>query len=739
MLPFRTQFTASLFAAACLLAPARAQEQGRPAPAQQREEDEVVRIRTDLVQTDVMVFDKSGKFVEGLKPEQFELKVDGRAQPIVFFDRVKAGTVNEDAQLAAARGVRSASGGAVLPLDRGRTVVFFVDDFHLSPGSSMRMRKTLLRFIDEEIGQNDVAAVISASGQVGFLQQFTDNKVVLRAAASRIIPRPYVVRDSENPPMTESHALSIERRDPTVLSYFVEALLRENPGMRPETAEAIVAQRANVILIQSRNVAVNTLASLRSTVRGASPLPGRKVLFFISDGFLVEDRGGELREWMRRVTDAAARSGVVIYSLDAEGLRTNTHDASEATGFDPSGRLVMADSSEGSLMQSPLFTLASDTGGRAIINTNALGHAVAGALKETSLYYLLAWRPEAAAPEGGEPKYRRVEVNVREHPDMRVIVRRGFFDAPPPEVESREAAKKRKKDEKEKPAPAAKPAQAPPAERELQTALRAALPVAGLPTTLALGYVSGQDGAGLLTASVEVEHTALTYEPEQGAQGEQTRATFDAVGIVLDDNGKPVSGFKQQLDVRPIPNAPASGRHVVFSSQMRVPPGLYQVRVATRDTHSGRVGSAMQWVEIPEFKQGKLSLSSIFLGERQSSVRPEDLKPEDASHGILLSVDRRFAHTSWVRITTFIYNAAPADGAKPDLALQVQLFRDDQPVFTAPLVKVATEGVPDLSRIPYAAELALGSFPAGRYVLQVTAIDRWAKTTASQRTSFVVE
>ena len=731
MLPFRAKAAAlaSLLSALCLFAPARAQQ--NQTPPQQQDDEEVVRISTELVQTDVMVFDKSGKFVEGLKPEQFELKVDGQARPIVFFDRVQAGTVNEDAQLAAARGVKSAAGGAVLPLDRGRTVIFFVDDLHLSTGSSLRLRKTLLRFIDEEIGQNDVAAVVSASGQVGFLQQFTDDKVVLRAAAERINARPYLVRDSDRPPMTEAHAIAIERRDPSVLSYFVDALLRENPGMSAETAESLVRQRANTILAQSRGVAINTLASLRSAVRGSAALPGRKILFFISDGFMVEDRGGELRDWMRRVTDAAARSGVVIYSLDAEGLRTGAPDASSAASFDPSGRLSMTDFSETSLLQSPLFTLAGDTGGRALVNTNALGHAVAGALKETSLYYLLAWKPEAQA-EGGSPKYRRVEVTVRDRPELSVIVRRGFFDTPPPEAAPHDKEKKKKNNKLEVADASAQKTPAP--ERELQKALGAALPSSALPTMLSLGYVNGQSGFGLLTASVEVEHTALTYEP-----GEQPRATFDAVGIVLNDNGKPVNGFRQQLDVRPVPGADTSGDHVVFSAQMRIPPGLYQVRVATRDTRSGRVGSAMRWVEIPDFKPGTLTMSSLFIGERHSDVRPEDLKPEDLSHGVLLSVGRRFARTSWIRLTTFIYNAAPAADSKPDVALQVQLFRDDQPVFTAPLVKVSTEGVADLSRLPYAAELALASFPSGRYVLQVTAIDRSAKTTATQRTSFVVE
>jgi hypothetical protein len=88
---------------------------------------------------------------------------------------------------------------------------------------------------------------------------------------------------------------------------------------------------------------------------------------------------------------------------------------------------------------------------------------------------------------------------------------------------------------------------------------------------------------------------------------------------------------------------------------------------------------------------------------------------------------------------TYVYNAAPGPAQRPDVALQIQIFRDDQPVFTAPLKALSTEGVTDLSHIPYAAELALASFPAGRYVLQITAIDRAAKTSATQRTGFIIE
>jgi VWFA-related protein len=727
---FRPRLFAGLFAALCLLAHARAQQPDAPAPPA-KDDEEVVRISTELVQTDVMVFDGSGKFVDGLKPEQFELRVDGKPQQVVFFDRVKAGTVNEDAQIAAARGggSGSAAGGAAVPLDRGRTVVFFVDDLHLSPASSHHIRKTIQRFIDEEIGQNDEAAVISASGQVGFLQQLTDNKAVLRAAASRINTRPYSVRDGQSPVMTEVHAAAIERHDISVQDYFVDQLLRENPFLRRDMAESQVQSRARNILQQSGAVAMNTLHTLASVVRGFGPLPGRKVLFFVSDGFLVDDGNSQLRDRMRTISDAAARGGVVIYSLDAQGLRTGQADASESVAFDPAGRLSGANASEVSAMQAPLFTLAADTGGRALVNTNALGRVVSGALKETALYYLLAWRPEAASSGGGTRKYQRIEVAVRERPDLRVLVRRGFYNGAPPE----QARAEKKKDDK-KSGGAAEGRQPSAAERDLMSALHSPLPRVALPTSLAVGYVHGETEGSLLTISLELERGALTFQP-----GEQKRADFDVIGAVYDDRGKPVRQFGQRLTVTPNAVTPESQQQVVYSFRVTLPPGLYQVRAAARDAHSGRTGSATQWVELPDMKK-QFQMSSIFLGERTAVQQQEaQLKADELPRSVLLSVDRRFGRTSHVRFLAFVYNSVSGSAGRPDVALQVQIFRDDQPVFTAPLSKLRAEDGADFTRLPYMAELSLASFPPGRYVLQLTAIDRSAKTSTSQRARFDVE
>src|SRR5205085_5962831 len=171
-------------------------------------------------------------------------------------------------------------------------------------------------------------------------------------------------------------------------------------------------------------------------------------------------------------THAAARAGVVIYSLDAAGLRPATEDASSTGTFDPAGRLSLTNMSEGSTLQSPLFALANETGGRALVNSNALLHSVSGALKETALYYLLAWKP---ASSGGEPKYQRIDVSVKGRADLRVIVRRGFINS---QTASEAPAKEVPKGKKPEEAAAETPKSA--AARELLAAMRSPVPRSGV-------------------------------------------------------------------------------------------------------------------------------------------------------------------------------------------------------------------------------------------------------------------
>jgi VWFA-related protein len=189
--------------------------------------DDVIRVNTALVQTDFMVFDKQGNFVDGLKRDQFVFKVDGKPRDISFLDRIAAGSRSEEAQIAAARGSSAPNAPAPLPLDRGRTVLFFLDDLHLSPGSLSYSREMIKHFVEKEMQQNDQAEIASASGQLGFLEQLTDNKSVLLSAAEKIRYQQMMdVQGSEYPPMTEYQGMQIQRGDTELFNFLVDKLIR---------------------------------------------------------------------------------------------------------------------------------------------------------------------------------------------------------------------------------------------------------------------------------------------------------------------------------------------------------------------------------------------------------------------------------------------------------------------------------------------------------------------------------
>ena len=172
--------------------------------------------------------------------------------------------------------------------------------------------------------------------------------------------------------MTEYEAVLIERNDTDVLDYFVAETIRANPGTPRDVAASIVQGRANAIVAQSGVFNMNTLDGLERVIRAAKDLSGRKVLFFISNGFFVENRRSDSLTKLRQVTSAAARSGVVIYSVDSRGLVASLTDASSEGSFDPSGRLQSATHDELLAAQDGLNALALDTGGQTVFNTNDL-------------------------------------------------------------------------------------------------------------------------------------------------------------------------------------------------------------------------------------------------------------------------------------------------------------------------------------------------------------------------------
>jgi VWFA-related protein len=726
-----------LFVAILFLAPnlsvTHAQQTSQNKPAAQ--DEDVLRIKTELVQTDLMVFDRQGRFVDGLRPEQFELSLDGKPQAISFFERVTAGSANEAAQVAAARSgsvKNNEQDRAAIPAasNRGRVIIFFLDDLHLSEASLTRARKALAEFIENQMNADDQVAVVSASGQIGFLQQLTDYKPMLREAIGRLNNKRNNETFAGRTVITEYQANQMaEHGDRDLFNYIVTSTVNEFQLLAPkggdsrglgQLAENMVRNRNNQILTQSRAATTNTLAVLESLVHSSAQLPGRKLVFFMSDGFIADPRSSYALNMLQRIGATAARVGAVVYTMDARGTVSDPAVDAGRNDFPDglaSGTPARNPSTEAAAMREPLRILADETGGRAILDNNSFADAFQQAIGETSDYYLLAWRPDSDDERAGKSK---IKVTIKDRPDLRVRLRRNYYVPSPAE------AKTKSEDER---GAAAKPAEEKP-EAGLLTALGALYPQRGIPTALAVGYVNTPDQGLALKASMQIDRTSLEV-----ATGETGKSEIDVIGAAIDDRGIIVT-FKQLLTVTPDPSLQNQMQPVVWNQQLKLQPGLYQVRVAVRERMSGRTGSAQQWIEVPDIAGGRFQMSSLFLGERKAAQNDE--KSAAAPQPVSVDVDHHFARASVIRFQTYIYNAAH-NGVAPDVEIQARVLSDNRTVVTMPPAKLPTDTTKDLTRLPYWAEITLDQLPQGKYLLQITATDRAAKTSASQQASFVVE
>jgi VWFA-related protein len=585
-----------------------------------------------------------------------------------------------------------------------------------------RVHTLLEQFFEKEFGQNDRAAITTGSGQLGFLEQMTGDKSVILTAIGRLRPQTLANRDVERPPMTDLQAQAIARYDSDVTDFFVDRFMADNPGFPRNSAVELVRKRAIVLLQQSSAVTKNSLQSLYSLIRFVGGMPERKLLFFISDGFLIDDQTSNVSATLRRITDAAARAGVVVYAIDARGLSTGIPDPTMGGGNDPGERLTRTTANETTATQAPLRALSADTGGRALLNTNALASSASTALRETDAYYVLAWRPDE---EQEANKFRRIEVSIVGRPELIVRVRRGFLE------------RESKSDSPSSTNSSSQPTKALTTDDKLRSAILSPFPLNALPTSVFVSYANDRELGSYVTISMEMDGEALSFVPKSGKQ----TAMVEVAGIVFDDKRKAAASFKSQLTVNPPATTSASSqkRAFAFNHQTRLKPGLYQVRVAAFDSQSGRSGSATQWIVIPDLSLNRLSLSSVTIGEHPTE-KAADQTDASATESVFLSISRRFARSSSLRFLTFVYNASQGVGGNdpPDVVIQVQIFRDNQPVLTTELSKIDTQGIQDMKRLPFAADIPLTSMPSGRYRLQVTVVDRIAKTSASQYVNFEI-
>ncbi len=719
---------------------------------EQPKEQTLLRLETELVQLDVVVSDKDGRLVHDLKGEDFELFEDGVRQQITHF---AIGTAKRPATWLTRERKNPAKdlGTNATPVEvRGeRYIVLAVDDLHLTPGNLILAKKTLLHFINNQRVAGDQIAIVTTSSSLGLFQQFTNERPVLERAINRIslVQNRTAASSTDIPRITDYQAELIDRGDSDALELAIQEILRFEPESPPrpgrgasriggglsvrDRAAAQARAKARAIVAENAHYTQATLKTLEGVIRSLRALPGRKMVVLLSDGFFLGGDSASKIYDIRRITDAATRSGVIIYSLDVRGLIALPPggDASEPSKVNVNlpGVWERIESDAIEAKRDGLNALARDTGGFLVFNTNDLSSGLQRVLDDNEVYYVLAYEPAVSRRDG---RFHQIEVRIAGRPELKVRTRKGYFA--PTEKEAKKTAEKAV--EKLKENPAKKEAQAAK-DAQIRAGLSALFPLREIPVALSADFIDVPElGSGvLLNAHIDV--AGMSFE----RASDLYQTAVDLTVVIFDEQGKVATSFNHRASLNLKPEMLERALRQGFSTRSLVPlkPGFYQARIAVLEETSGRLGSATKWFEVPDLSQKQLSLSGIFLsaGEDPLAVLPSASEQISNGQPRPTQVTRRFKRGEGFDFLVFAYHAR-RDKNLTDLVIQTQVYSGSKLIYAAPLTRMAPhEG--DLQRIPYAARLLLDSFSPGDYELRLVVIDRLARTSAQRSINFTVE
>jgi len=664
---------------AFLVAAAAAQTPPQQTPPPQQP-DMVIRINVNLVQVDAVVTDNKGQPVKDLQPEDFEILQDGKPQVITNFSFITLGSRGA-APARKAVAVKGAPPAPPVPAARiragevKRTVALVVDDIGLSFESIYQVRESLKKFVDQQMQPGDLVAIIRTGAGIGALQQFTSDKRMLYAAIDHI----------------KYNALGR-----VGISSFAPLGSGGNTDVDNERAQIF---------------SVGTLGAIRYVVDGLREVPGRKAVVLFSENLkLFRDEGSNrVQDEVRRLTDAANRSSVVIYSIDPRGLQVRGLTAADDTrGMSAAdiANVPMQRSQDEYDSREGLVVLAHETGGRFFANTNDISGAVKAVMQDTEGYYLIGYHPNAETfdQKTGQPKFHRVAVRVK-RPGLRVRSRTGFFGT---------------SDRGAPPIPAGR-------QQQIARALTSPFATGDIHVRLTPLFTQGPKGSYLNTM-LFIDSKDLKFTPEP--DGKQ-KAVIDVVAITFGDNGQPVDSTDRTFTFHVPPEGmEALKRGLLYNVSHPVrKPGPYQMRVVVRDADTERIGSASQFIEVPDVSKGRLTLTSMLVRERQA-VAPA----AEGAEGQIAAPDpdatpavRIFKQGETVLYGYLILNAK-LEAGKPNLESTLRLFRDGKAVYEGKPSPLSFDGQPDMKRLVAGGTFKLAAaVTPGDYVLQVTVTDRLAK------------
>jgi VWFA-related protein len=625
-------FAAVLFAAA----PTVSQTQA-PAPPQ-------FRSGVDIVHLDVSVLGRDRRPVRGLTPSDFVIFENGRERLIAVFSAVdipEAAPPTAPWMRDVAPDVGSNDG-----IDERRLFLIIIDDSAIQADPfSMKNVKEIGRKVIDRLGPSDLAAVVFTRDNRN-AQDFTEDRARLLAAVDK-----YTVgfRDMAHP--------AVAGADDLYLMYSVNVL-----QSAVDAFSALPDRRKSIVYI-GQGVPVD----LEGAAAPASPgLPEAGGASALSQQGL----NSRFRTQMANVFEQATRANVNVYPIDVCGLRI------------PPGPRPQPKCPPGPEVEY-LRTLAGNTGGRAIVDTNDFESGVAAIFEENSSYYLLGFQPADAAQDG---KFRRISVGVN-RPDLLVRTRSGY-QADKPDAAKRKAAL------------AASP---------LGVALSGVLPKSDLPLRLAavpLALPGRRESAVAIVVGVRQPIRQMA---------DRNVEKVDLQVSAFNVEGRSFGSTRMRADVAIRAGASGLAEYEVFS-RLDLKPGRYQLRIAAHVGSLSTTGSLYYDVDVPDVTSMPVTLSPMVLTATPGPI----VASRGELKGILPVVPttrRTFAATDQVAAFARIYQGGKSPLAPLDLL--VQLRNQENVLVMDRTQRMAADRFTSNRSADVRIEVPIARLPAGAYVLTI--------------------
>jgi VWFA-related protein len=639
----------------------------------------VLKMNGELVLTNIVVRDAhTGDVVQGLKQSDFSIYENGKQQQIDTFDFEsvdQAAPLNEATVSGLAGDSKANNGPAVVAraeeLRNHRLIVMFFDLTSMQPEDLDRCVQAAQTFLKTKMQPADLVALVSLGDTLKVDQDFTADK-------NALINEVGVYNGTEG----QGFAAGA-----TANSNQVE----DTTGYTPD---------------ESEYNDINTdreLFALRAVSKSLEKITEKKSLLYFSGG--ISRDGIENQASLRAAVNAAVRANLAIYSVDVRGLQTisplgdaSTGSLRGSAGFN--GASLTNNMNANFASQEVMSTLSTDTGGKPFFDSNDFAPAFERVQRDTSAYYAIGFRSSNPARDG---RYRKLTVKVN-RPGVKLEYRPGYYAPADFQHSGREDR-----------------------ERDLDEQLASDLPATDMALYLDAMYFRLDENRFYVPVSLIVPGSQIPFVKG----GDKDKATLDIIGEVIDEVKRPIGHARETVKLNLDPSLAARQKNIEYTTSFNLPPGKYQLKFVVRENQTGRMGSFVADIVLPEMKKAPLKMSSIVLASlRQPSKHDTPLVRGGEEY--VPNISHVFRQDQHLYLLYEVYGptrekpAADAPkGTKPsiDLLSSLELIQGSAKVYETPLVRARALNVEGRDAVAIELDVPLAGLKPGPYLCQLNVID----------------